>query len=52
MRNNDVNKTSITKLGWRILTYKVSIWARIMREKYIKDNNFFKISKNDRDSIV
>ena len=29
-----------------------SIWVRIMREKYIKNNNFFKIPKKKRDSIV
>ena len=29
-----------------------SIWVRIMREKYIKNNNFFRIPKKKRDSIV
>ena len=53
IRNNeDVNKTTITKLGWRILTNTNSIWARIMREKYIKNNNFFRIPKKKGDSIV
>ena len=48
----DVNKATITKLGWRILTDNDSIWARIKREKYIKNNNFFRIPKKKGDSIV
>ena len=39
-KNNDANKAAITKLGLGILTDKDSIWARIMRHKYVKDNNF------------
>lgn len=34
-RNEDVNKTSITKLGWRIFMDNDSIWVIIMRDKYI-----------------
>ena len=34
-RNEYVNKTAITKLGWRILTYKDRFWARIMRENML-----------------
>ena len=44
-KNSDVNKASITKLVSRIITDKDSIWARIMPNKYVKDNNFFIISK-------
>ena len=43
-QNEDVNKASITMLRWRILMDSVSIWIRIMREKYVK-NNFFWIFK-------
>lgn len=34
-RNEDVNKTSVIKLGWRIFMDNDSIWVRIMRDKYI-----------------
>ena len=51
-RNEDVNKGSITKLGWRIFTDNHSISARIMRDKYIRNNNFFRITKKKGDSIV
>ena len=41
IRNNeDVNKASIAKLGWRILIDNDSndnIWVRIMRDKYVKN---------------
>ena len=33
-KNDDVNKASIVKLGWRILTNNDNLWARIMRDKY------------------
>ena len=29
-----------------------SIWAKVMRDKYVKNNNFFRISKNEGDSII
>ena len=51
-KSNDVNNAPIVKLGWRILTNKDSIWARIMRDKYVKDNNFFRIEKKNGDFIV
>ena len=51
-RNEDVNKALIIKLGWRILTDNDSIWAKIMRDKYVKNNNFFRISKKECDFIV
>ena len=51
-RNEDVNKALIIKLGWRILTDNDSIWAKIMRDKYVKNNNFFRISKKEGDFIV
>ena len=50
-KNNDVNKASITKLGWRILIDKDSIWVRIMDDKYVRDN-FFRALKKDGDSIM
>ena len=28
-----------------------SIWARIMRDKYVKNNNFFRISKKEGDPL-
>ena len=52
-KNDDVNKASIAKLGWRILTDNDSrLWVRIMRDKYFKNDNFFRIPKNMGDSIV
>ena len=51
-RNEDVNKATITKLGWIILTDKDSLWARITRDKYVKGNNFFNIPKKEGDSVV
>ena len=46
-KNNDDNKALITKLGWKIVIDKDSIWTRIMWDKYVKDNNFFIIQKNN-----
>ena len=46
-RNEDVNKATITKLGWRILTDKDCLWARILRDKYVKGNNFFNKPKKE-----
>ena len=51
-RSEDVSKALITKLGWRVLPDNDNIWARIMKGKYVKNNNFFNISKNVRDSFV
>ena len=51
-KNEGGNKITITKLGWRILTDNNNIQARTMREKYIKNNNFFRIPKKKGDSIV
>ena len=50
-RNEDANKASITKVGWRIVMDNDSIWARIMRDKYVKNNNFFRISKKEGDPL-
>ena len=47
-RNEDVNKTSITKLGLRIFLDTNSIWVRIVREKYVRNNNFFNVLKKKR----
>ena len=44
-RNEDVNKASITELGWRILTDNNRLWTTITRDKYVKDHNFFRILK-------
>ena len=33
------------KSGWRILIDKFSICARIMRDKYVRDNNFSELQK-------
>ena len=35
-KNDDVNKASIAKVGWRILTNNKNIWVRIMHDKYVK----------------
>ena len=51
-KNNDANKAAITKLGWKILIDKDSIWAMIMQDKYVTDNNFFRIQKKNGDLIV
>lgn len=32
--------------------HKDNIWLRIMRDKYLKNNNFFRIKNRDVDSIV
>lgn len=40
-KNNNVNNISITKLCWRIFTSNDSVWAKIMHDKYIKNNKFF-----------
>ena len=40
-KNIDVNRASIAKLDWRILVDNDSIWVRIMRDKYNKNNDFF-----------
>ena len=50
--NEDVNKATITKLGWRIFMNKDSSWARIMMDKYVKGNNFFNIPKKEGDFVV
>ena len=50
-RNVDVNNATISKLGWRILKDKDCVWIRIMRDKYVKENNFFSIQKKG-DSVV
>ena len=39
-KNKDVNKASIAKLRWIILTNIDSFWERIVRDKYVKNNNF------------
>lgn len=51
-KNNNANKTSITKLGWRVLIDKDSIWVRIMRDKYVKNNNFFHDSKKKIETLL
>ena len=51
-KNEDVNRASIAKLGWRILTDNDSIWVRIIRDEYVKNNNFFRIPKRAGDSNV
>ena len=51
-KNEDVNRASIAKLGWKILTDNDSIWVRIMRDKYVKNDNFFRIPKKAGDSNV
>ena len=40
------------KLGWRILIDNDIIWMRIMRDKYVKNNDFFNIPKKDGDFNV
>ena len=51
-KNEDVSRASIAKLNWRILIDNDSFWARIMRDKYIKNNDFFRIPKKNGDSNV
>ena len=40
----------MARLGWRILTDNDSIWAKIIRDKYVKNNNFYIILKKSGDS--
>lgn len=35
-----VNWTFLTKLGWKTLTEKHSLWARVLRAKYCKGNEY------------
>ena len=51
-KNEDVNKDSIAKMSWRILIDNDSFWARIIRDKYVKNNDFFRIPKKNGDSNV
>lgn len=50
-KNDDINKALITKLGQRIFRDSDNIWANIMRDKYAKNNDFFRITKKG-DSLV
>ena len=36
----------------KILTHNDSIWVRIRRDKNVKNNNFFRISKKEGNSII
>ena len=40
------------KLGWRILIDNDIIWMIIMRDKYVKNNDFFNIPKKAGDFNV
>ena len=40
-------KATITKIEWRILMDKDSLWARIMRDKYVKGNNSLASQKKE-----
>ena len=51
-KNEDVNRASIAILSWKILTDNDSFWARIMRDKYVKNINFFRFPKKKRDFNV
>ena len=44
-KTDEVNRPTIAKLGWRILTDNDSIWVKIMQDKYVKNNKFFIIKK-------
>ena len=50
-KKEDVNRASIAKPSCRILTCNNSFWAKIMRDKYVK-NEFFRIQKRNGDSNV
>lgn len=47
-RNEDVNKVLMTKLGWRIFTNNDNILAKIMKDNYVKNNDFFIITKKKK----
>ena len=49
-KNDEVNRATMAKLGWRILTDNDNIWAKIIRDKYVKNNNFFIVLKKSGDS--
>ena len=50
-KNEDVNKDLITKLGWRVLSDNDNVWTIIMRDKYVKNNNFCRIPRRGGDSM-
>ena len=37
----DMSVAFLTKLGWRLITDKSNLWARVMAAKYIKGNPKF-----------
>ncbi|XP_056697525.1 uncharacterized mitochondrial protein AtMg00310-like [Spinacia oleracea] len=51
-RSYPLNKAFIAKLGWKILTDENNLWAKIMRKKYLQNNNFFSVKKKTRDSPI
>lgn len=52
-RTYPLNRAFIEKLGWKILTDDNNLWAKIMRKKYLQnDNTFFASKRKARDSLV
>ncbi|XP_056697878.1 uncharacterized protein [Spinacia oleracea] len=52
-RTYPLNRAFIAKLGWKILTEENNLWVKIMRKKYLQNNNsFFTVKKKTRDSVI
>jgi len=47
-----INKAFQCKLAWKIFTEEESIWVRIMRAKYLKQNAFLSCLPKSTDSPV
>ena len=47
-----VNQAFQSKLGWKIVTNQNSIWVRIMRNKYLRHQEFFSVQSKQGDSMV
>ena len=48
----DVNKAFQCKLAWKIITNQNGMWVSIMRDKYLKRQDFFDTQTRHGDSVV
>jgi len=51
-RTKAVNKAFQCKLAWEILTNKASLWAQMMRDKYLHKKDFLNYQNKSTDSPV
>ena len=47
-----INLAYQAKLAWKILTNHNSLWVRLMRSKYLRQQNFFLTQRKQGDSLV